>query len=170
MSFVFFKQSLSFIINISSDFSQWSELCRMFRDLIWYHLLLSVFPAAGLQPSQGVHRRPGSAQVHVWGFLEDGLGAEHWNHCYDHKPGGERKSGFIFHQLNMKVSAFLLMFPLIRVPLSLSLSLHRGSATSTGRRRTASSTGTWWWRWRAPRCTPATPWGASTSGTLKLKR
>lgn len=122
MSFVFFKQSLSFIINISSDFSQWSELCRMFRDLIWYHLLLSVFPAAGLQPSQGVHRRPGSAQVHVWGFLEDGLGAEHWNHCYDHKPGGERKSGFIFHQLNMKVSAFLLMFPLIRVPLSLSLS------------------------------------------------
>lgn len=51
-------------------------------------------PVSGLQSAQSLYSCPGASQVHIWGLLEDDLGAEHWNHHHDHQPGGKRPSRF----------------------------------------------------------------------------
>ena len=56
---------------------------------IFHHSRIS-----GLQPAQSLYRCSGSSQVYIRGLLEDGLGAEHWNHHHDHQPGGEGQSRF----------------------------------------------------------------------------
>lgn len=57
----------------------------------WLHFL---FLLSGLQPAESLHSSPRSSQVHVWGLLEDDLGAEHPDHHYDHQPGGEGQGRF----------------------------------------------------------------------------
>lgn len=123
-----------------------------------------LFLLPGLQPAESLYRSPRSSQVHVWGLLEDDLGAEHPDHHYDHQPGGEGQGRFCCSET---VVASLTDSDPHQLGLFCS---RRGSVTSTGRRRTASNTETSWWLWKAPKCTPATPCAASLYETLKLKR
>lgn len=116
---------------------------------------------SGLQPTQSLYSSPRSSQVHLRGLLEDGVGAEHWNHYHDHQPGGKRQSRSywtICRDENGKNDLVTDDWISSHVPVVLP---PRGNVTSTGRQRTASSTATSWWRWKAPKCTPATHCGVS---------
>lgn len=62
---------------------------RMTSSIFVFFPLLS-----GLQPAQSLYSCPRSPQVHIWGLLEDDLGAEHSDHYHDHQPCGERQSRF----------------------------------------------------------------------------
>lgn len=113
-------------------------------------------PVSGIQPTQSLYSCSGSSEVYIWGLLEDGLGAEHWNHHHDNQPGGKRQSRFIWilHRSADHISDAACLSLCVLCPF-------RGNVTSTGRRRTASSMETLWWRWKAPKCTPATHCGVS---------
>lgn len=120
-------------------------------------------PVSGLQSAQSLYSCPGASQVHIWGLLEDDLGAEHWNHHHDHQPGGKRQSrftGIIRKNTNGKRSLTEMtdFSDVVNDSLCL-LCPSRGNVTSTGRWRTVSSMETLWWRWKAPKCTPATHCG-----------
>lgn len=69
------------------NWSQFLEFPNLY--LIFKKKILS-----GLQPAQSLYSCPRSSQVHIWGLLEDDLGAEHSDHHHDHQPGGERQSRF----------------------------------------------------------------------------
>lgn len=117
---------------------------------------------SGLQPTQSLYSSPRSSQVHLRGLLEDGVGAEHWNHYHDHQPGGKRQSrSYWTFRRDENGENDLLTDDWISSHVPVVLFPPRGNVTSTGRQRTASSTATSWWRWKAPKCTPATHCGVS---------
>lgn len=80
-------------------------------------------PLSGLQPAQSLYSCSGSSQVYIRGLLEDGLGAEHWNHHHDHQPGGKGQSKFNWMKLSkINPSQWCLYF---RYGVTLIVSLQR---------------------------------------------